>query len=61
MGDAGEYNRKLLEEAIPRAERVAKLRAAGETWAAIGTLLGVTAQRAQQIHARHLKRNGREK
>jgi len=55
--DYGErYNKRLAEEARPRAERAARLRAAGETWATIGQLLGVSRQRAQQLVAKHVGR-----
>jgi hypothetical protein len=49
-------NERLEAEARPRAERAARLRAAGETYTAIGLLLGVSRQRAQAIIARHNRR-----
>jgi len=47
-------NERLEAEARPR--RAARLRAAGETYTAIGLLLGVSRQRAQAIIARHNRR-----
>jgi len=47
-----EFNERLRREALPRARRALRLRQAGETWEAIGKLLGVTRQRAAQLAAR---------
>ena len=51
-----EFNERLREAARPRAERAIRLREAGETWKAIGAILGVSHQRAQALAARHAKR-----
>ena len=53
MANNAEYNRKQREAARPRAERAIRLRKAGETWKAIGAMLGVSAQRAQALAAAH--------
>jgi DNA-directed RNA polymerase sigma subunit (sigma70/sigma32) len=50
------HNLKLKRQAEPRRERAAKLRAAGETWTEIGTILGISRQRAQQLAAAYRKR-----
>lgn len=51
-----QFNRRLQDEAEARALRVLRLRAAGETWQAIGGLLGISKQRAQQLANRQLQR-----
>ena len=50
-----EFNRQQKEVARPRAERAIRLREAGETWATIGRILGVSRQRAQQLAKAHSK------
>jgi hypothetical protein len=52
-----QFNQRLQDEAQARVQRVLRLRAAGETWRAIGDLLGITRQRAQQLAAREARRN----
>lgn len=44
-----ELNAKQIAAAMPRAQRAWKLRQAGETWATIGKLLGVSRQRAHAL------------
>jgi hypothetical protein len=44
-----EFNRRQKDAAEPRRKRAAALREAGETWATIGKILGVSHQRAQQL------------
>lgn len=53
-------NRQQREAARPRAERVIRLREAGETWAVIGRIIGVSRQRAQALAKAH-KYNGKPK
>ena len=48
-------NREAHERARARGERALRLRAAGETWASVGTVLGVTRQRAQALARAHRK------
>jgi predicted transcriptional regulator len=48
-------NRIAHEQAKERGLRAVRLRKAGETWAAIGLLLGVTRQRAQALAKAHAK------
>ena len=48
-----EYNQRQHKAALPRAIRVFKLRVQKKTWKEIGILLGVSPQRAQQIHKAH--------
>ena len=50
-----EFNQRLRAEAKPRAEVIIRLRAAGQTWAEIGRILGVSRQRAQALAARYLR------
>lgn len=57
MAKAQDFNKRLQDEARPRAERAARLRAAGEKWRVIGQLLGITAQRAQAIVKRYETRD----
>ena len=57
MAKPQDFNERLREEAKPRAERAARLRAAGETWAVIGQVLGVTRQRAQALVKRYETRD----
>ena len=54
--DQVEYNQRQLEEAKPRAERIVRLRAAGETLQSIATLLGISRERVRQIEAREARR-----
>ena len=54
-----EFNQRLRAEAKPRAEVVIRLRRAGQTWAEIGRILGVSRQRAQALAARYLRRPGK--
>jgi hypothetical protein len=50
-----DFNAQQKEAARPRAERAIRLREAGETWASIGRMLGVSRQRAQQLAKAHSK------
>ena len=43
------FNARLQREAEGRAERVLRLREAGESWQTIGSLLGISKQRAYQL------------
>ncbi|HUP07683.1 MAG TPA: hypothetical protein VMU47_11060 [Caldimonas sp.] len=52
MATNTEYNERLRREAEPRVERIARLREANETFEAIGKLLGISRQRAQQLYAK---------
>ena len=49
------FNAKQIAEAMPRAQRALRLREAGETWATIGQLLGVSRERARQLAAKARK------
>ena len=59
--DLEAFNARQQKLAAPRAERIARLRAAGETLQAIATLLGISRERVRQIEARERRRNGRAK
>jgi len=54
-----EFNRLQVEAATPRRKRVVALREAGETWASIGHILGITHQRAQQLAKAYHRSNGK--
>lgn len=43
------FNQQQREVAKPRIQRITRLRKAGETWTAIGRILGISRQRAQQL------------
>lgn len=49
MDKLKELNRRQQAGMLPRGRRALRLRAAGETWASIGLLLGVSRQRAQAL------------
>jgi hypothetical protein len=55
-----DFNRKQREAAKPRVERVIKLREAGETWEVIGSLMGVSRQRAQAIYSKAMADRSRK-
>lgn len=52
MSQLNRHNAKLQKAASPRIKRVHALRNSGLTWAEIGTLLGISRQRAQQLGSR---------
>jgi hypothetical protein len=53
-----ELKGRLVAESLPRARRARRLREAGETWAAIGLLLGVSRQRAAALVAQAVRHDG---
>ena len=55
MGTFFAYNDKQQRDALPRVKIVLKLRRQGYTFKVIGELLGVTPQRAHQLHAKGLR------
>lgn len=59
MDKVQEFNARQMAQARPRVLRILRLRHAGETWAAIGELLGISRQRAQAIARKAMKRKGR--
>lgn len=46
------HNEKLKAQRRIRVARIRRLRAAGETFEAIGKLLGISKQRASKLHGR---------
>lgn len=52
MSRLNRYNSNLQKAAAPRIRRIRKLRESGLTWGEIGTLLGISRQRAQQLGTR---------
>lgn len=48
------FNAKQIADAMPRANRALRLREAGESYATIGRLLGVSRERARQLAAKAL-------
>ena len=53
------YNQRQLEEARPRAQRIVRLRDAGETLESIAALLGVSRERVRQIEKRERERGAK--
>ena len=53
------FNERLHSEAAPRKERIRRLREAGETWASIGVLLGISRQRAEYLGRGYKRAKGK--
>lgn len=53
MDKSLDFNTRQREAARPRAQRAIRLRETGETWTAIGKMLGVSRQRAQALAKAH--------
>lgn len=49
------FNSRLHDAAIIRGKRALALRNSGKTWEAVGKIMGITRQRAQQLAAKVTK------
>lgn len=60
MNGMNRHNIKLRRAAMPRVLKIKRLRELGMTWATIGSALGISRQRAQQIASRGASETSRE-